>query len=115
MKKKRGGKRPKQYGSQKERDYANMLREEGYKVERAGSSLGDYDLIAITTTNSDGEGHSLWVQVKAGSRDYIKRCRREWKPGSLPPYHVVRLACWIKKENCWYEQDGDGEARRRER
>ena len=108
-----GGKRPKQYGTRKEREYADLLRSEGYKVERSGSSLGDFDLVALRT-----EGkclHSLWIQVKAGQASYINACRRKWVCPAMPPFHIPRLACWIREERCWYEQDDNGESRRRER
>jgi hypothetical protein len=72
----RGGVKNKRFGSKMEREYANILRSEGYIVERAGSSIGDYDLIGLFIGNT--EAHSLWVQVKAGSERYIEGCRRRW-------------------------------------
>lgn len=108
--KQRGGHRPKQYGTRKEREYANLLRSEGYVVERSGGSLGPFDLIAIKLNESP---HSLWVQVKAGKRSYVRSAWKKWEYPNLPPCHIVRFAYWVREERCWYEQDGDGEPIRR--
>lgn len=108
---------PKAYGTAKEREYIQLLLADGYlEVIRAGASRshhdkdvkGDFDLVARKPD------HTLWVQVKAGQKKYVNQCRREWKPPSLPPYHVPRLAWFIRGQRGWYEQDGyDGNWRQR--
>ena len=104
----------KAYGTTKEREYIKLLLEDGAtEVIRAGASRshhekgveGNYDLIA-----NFGK-HSVWVQVKAGSKAYVMAQFSRWKKKindgdiKLPCYHYPMFVCWIERDS-WYEFDG---------
>lgn len=91
-------------GTRKERELMKLLEEDGYECTRSGASLGRYDVIALMR---GGEHlHSLWIQVKYGSKKYINRCVREWFQDTVPPYHHEVLYCYIRNGG-WYELTGE--------
>lgn len=91
-------------GTRKERELIKLLEAEGFECTRSGASLGRYDVVALM--RNDDHPHSLWIQVKYGTRKYIDRCVREWMLDSMPPYHHEVLYCYIRNDG-WYELAGE--------
>lgn len=87
-------------GTRKERELMKLLEGEGFECTRSGASLGRYDVVALK--RKEDHPHSLWIQVKYGTEEYIKRCVREWLQDSMPPYHHEVLFCCIRNDG-WYE------------
>lgn len=87
-------------GTRKELELIKLLEADGYKCTRSGASLGRYDVVALR--RNDDHPHSLWIQVKYGTKKYIARCVREWLQESMPPYHHEVLYCYIRNDG-WYE------------
>ena len=88
----------KAYGIRQERIVRQILLDRGAKIAiRSRGSLGVFDVLAVFDT------YSLWVQVKAGSENYIKRCIKEWRDiePEMPPHHNVELWCRIKGQSKW--------------
>ena len=87
-------------GTRKERELIHFLESDGYECTRSGASLGRWDVVAIMRKGD--HCHSLWIQVKYGSKKYIKRCVAEWIETGMPPYHHEVLYCYIRNDG-WYE------------
>ena len=87
-------------GTRKERELIKLLEADGFECTRSGASLGRYDVIALK--RNDDHPHSLWIQVKYGTRKYIDRCVKQWFQDSMPPYHHEILYCYIRNDG-WYE------------
>ena len=87
-------------GTRKERELIKLLEADGFECTRSGASLGRYDVVALK--RNDDHPHSLWIQVKYGSKKYINRCVAEWLQDSMPPYHHEVLYCFIRNDG-WYE------------
>jgi len=86
-------KRRGKYGANAERELKQILEQENYFVTRSGGSLGMFDLIALMV---NPDGHSLYIQVKAGSAKYIRSCQRKWDkrtPLMMPTCHHELLIC----------------------
>jgi hypothetical protein len=93
-------KRKKGYGTSKERELRDILRAEGYTIVRSGASLERWDIVAI---RFNPDGHSLWLQVKAGSAKYLKSCLSKWEKDlrQMPTCHHEFMVCYERGKGWW--------------
>jgi hypothetical protein len=81
-------KNPKAKGARAEQKTKKRLVAAGYYCQKAGGSLGMFDLVAI------GRLDTRCIQVKAG-KQYCSRVEREQIQGiRMPPHHTKEIWRW---------------------
>jgi len=89
-------------GRRAEYEVMDLLKEQGYTCVRTAGSHGRWDVIAvIPNDNKHGaNGHSLWIQVKAGSKKFLDKEHKLFYATlmSMPVGHHELLICKEKNK-----------------